>query len=255
MRWFKLDTAIASDAKVMRLFAKHGAEGFGLYILILSLIAKDIDADHHDCQLEHTTECLRSITGVTTERIDEVLKSLAELGLITWDDTKSQYICSKILRRLDNWTTRKMNSGATTESLRHEEKRKEKKRREHGVSRVLESTPDILKSRLAKLFLPPQEEPPTKGFTLEERFPGREAIVYELYRFLSNGLSREGKIVENPEKEIDIAQWLSSHYKHSTLNEYKMKIEREDDATIASLEDFALLIEAVAGPIKQGDVL
>lgn len=247
MKWLKLDTGIASDAKVMNLVARHGCEGLGLYVLTLALIGQGVDADHQECLLEHTPETLRTFSGLTPERVHEILTTMVSLKLIDHDPEKNQYSNVRLLRRLDDWTSKRIhrsNSGVTPEKLRL--KRKEEKRKEKNMA-----TPELLLSRLSKKFSPPPEDKP-KVFVLEEEFPDRPPMVYDLYRWMSGMLYP--KAVQNPEEEIEIAQWLSNTYGQPLLREFMNQISRGEDS-VKSLSDFAAYIDEHHGEIKQGEVL
>lgn len=240
MKWVKLDCSIYSDAKIMRLLAQHKAEGFGIYVLSLALIGQNIDADHQDCFLEHSPEALGILSGVSPEKISEILLTCKECGLLDWNDEKNMYFNKRMLKRLDEWTSRRINSRGTPETLRP--KRKEEKRKEENMQ-----TPEsqnklgTLQKLMSQKFTP--------GFTLEERFPMRSPIVYELYRFLSSRI-----MIKSPEDEIGLAEELAKQYPERTIREI-MQYVNAQEYEITSLLDFGVIAETLTTIKKPEDVL
>ncbi len=243
MKWLKLDTGVMADAKVMSLVAKHGCEGFGLYILTLALIGQGVDADHQDCVLEHTPETLRTFSGLTPERVQDLLTEMVELKLLDYDVEKKQYFNRRLLRRLDEWTSKRIrsnNSGVTPEKLRL--KRKEEKRKEENMQ-----TPEsqnklgTLQKLMSQKFTP--------GFTLEERFPMRSPMVYELYRFLSSRIQ-----IKDPDDEIHLAEELARQYPERTIREIMQYVNAQEYG-ITSLLDFSVIAETLTTIKKPEDVL
>lgn len=103
MRWYKHDSDAHSDAKIEKLMAKYGLEGYGLYFYCLELIAKDLTGESFTFELEHDAQVLARRLYMSQEIIEEMMTFMVNLGLFENKDGK--ITCLKLAYRLDQSMT------------------------------------------------------------------------------------------------------------------------------------------------------
>jgi hypothetical protein len=148
MKWLKLDTNNLSDEKIEGLLAKHGPEGYGVYVACISLIAGKLSEDNPSVQLKHSSELIAHKLYTTQEKVEAVIATCLELRLFVENDGGRE--CPALWKRIDDNTRRglrrkseeippdsgatpdklRSNSGATPDKVLLEEKRLEENRRE-----------------------------------------------------------------------------------------------------------------------------
>jgi hypothetical protein len=106
MKWFKHDSDASRDPKIRKLRRRHGLEGVGLYWTIIELIVGDLEAGSFTFELEHDAELIAEDVGIPRERVEEMMKSMIELGL--FECSHGVITCFKLLKRLD---TSQVNKG------------------------------------------------------------------------------------------------------------------------------------------------
>jgi len=183
MKWLKLDTDNLSDEKIEGLLAKHGPEGYGVYIACISLIAGKLSEDNPSVQLKHSSDLIAHKLYTKQEKVEAVIATCLELKLFVENDGGRE--CPALWKRIDDNTRKglrrkseeilpdsgatpdklRSNSGQTPEKLRLEEKRREQKRteekREYAEGVTLTPTqnaklvekygPELTKAAYAKL--------------------------------------------------------------------------------------------------------
>lgn len=108
MRWFKHDSNANVDAKLRKLRAKFGMEGYGLYWYCLELIAGTVERNKLTFQLEHDAELISIDTGIHHERIEEMMQYMVNLGL--FEEDRGIITCLKMASRSDEYTQKLIKS-------------------------------------------------------------------------------------------------------------------------------------------------
>lgn len=103
MRWIKHDTDANQDAKLQNVLLDYGLEGYGLYWYCLELIAGKVDKDNITFELEHDARIIARNTGVTAQKVEEMMKYFVKIGL--FESSQGVITCLKLARRLDKSMT------------------------------------------------------------------------------------------------------------------------------------------------------
>ena len=106
MKWFKHDSNASMDAKLKRVRAKYGFEGYGIYWYCLELIAQNIDKNNLTFELEHDAELIAIDTGIHYELIQEMMQEFVRLKL--FENTDGIITCLKMRERTDEYTQQVM---------------------------------------------------------------------------------------------------------------------------------------------------
>lgn len=127
MKWFKHDTDALQDAKIEKLIAKYGLEGYGLYFACVELIASSLSSGDWELtakndrlvsqrsegerevieacaamELEHDETLLAYRFRKTPAKIKEMLNYMVELGLFQYNEESNHFVCIQLLKRVDN---------------------------------------------------------------------------------------------------------------------------------------------------------
>lgn len=126
MKWFKHESSSHNDEIMREIIHEFGCEGYGVYMIILELIAEKIDQNLSPC-LSITDRVLREKSRVSHQKLNKILSFFDQNSLVfsnfsgkSWDLS-----CPNLLNRLDNWTK---NSQATNKQVyinKNENKKKE----------------------------------------------------------------------------------------------------------------------------------
>ena len=106
MKWFQHDTKALSDAKIEKLIMKYGIEGYGLYFACVEIIAGNLSGKNINFELEHDAEILAHKFRMDTLKVQEIMKYLVILGLFEIDTITGRVSCMKLLKRLDESTSK-----------------------------------------------------------------------------------------------------------------------------------------------------
>ncbi len=145
MKWFKHDTNAHNDVKLKLLRRKFGAEGYGVYFMLLEIIGEYANEDNIEewgfVDKHHSLETLADECNVAADKLKEILLFCNEVELL--EKRNERLYCEKILKRLDVYAQRvlrkkskeeqSMNSVRTSDaqsSARVEKSRVEKNREE-----------------------------------------------------------------------------------------------------------------------------
>jgi hypothetical protein len=139
MRWFKHDCDMHTDLKIQNLIEKHGLEGYAIFNLCLELLGKEGSKGKIDGQLRWRQVILK-VSGWSDEgRLDKVLETMAEQGLICGKSLKYGHLhIPKFVKRADEYTLRKLrtNSEHSTDNVRAEQNRTEVEKKEN-IDKIL----------------------------------------------------------------------------------------------------------------------
>jgi hypothetical protein len=104
MKWFKHDTDANMDAKLQGVMLDYGLEGYGLYWYCIELIAQRVNGDNLTFELEHDCRIIARNTGSTPQKVEQMMKTFIELGLLDADN--GHVFCLKLASRCDDFTAK-----------------------------------------------------------------------------------------------------------------------------------------------------
>ncbi len=104
MKWFKHDTDANMDAKLQEVMLDYGLEGYGLYWYCIELIAQRVNGDNLTFELEHDCRIIARNTGSTPQKVEQMMKSFINLGLLNADN--GHVFCLKLASRCDDFTAK-----------------------------------------------------------------------------------------------------------------------------------------------------
>ena len=83
MKWFKHMADSADDEKLAKLIGQHGMEGYGLWWLMLEVVAKQMPKDGTKCDVTYPLSYWMRLTGIYHHsHFKKILQSLSNLDLI-----------------------------------------------------------------------------------------------------------------------------------------------------------------------------
>lgn len=136
MKWFKHDSMAHNDEKMREIIHEFGSEGYGVYMVVLELVAEKID-DSLSPLISISDRVLREKCRVSHQKLTKILRFFDQKTLIyskllrkTWEIS-----CPNMLNRLDNWTKKQSSYSVVTTSQvpsnqNQNEIKKEKKEQE-----------------------------------------------------------------------------------------------------------------------------
>lgn len=104
MKWFKHDTDANMDAKLQEVMLDYGLEGYGLYWYCIELIAQNVNGENLTFELEHDARIIARNTGSTPKKVEQMMKSFIDLGLLNADN--GHIFCLKLALRCDDFTAK-----------------------------------------------------------------------------------------------------------------------------------------------------
>lgn len=102
MKWFKHDANAAIDAKIEKLMAKYGLEGYGLYFYCLEMIARNVEKHNLTFELEHDAQVISRRLYMSEELVQEMMSFMVNLGL--FENDRGVITCLKMASRTDEYT-------------------------------------------------------------------------------------------------------------------------------------------------------
>lgn len=99
MKWIQHDSDASLDSKLQKLRIRFGMEGYGVYWLLLELIAKDVTEKKLTFELEHDSELIAHYTGINIDQINSMMAYMIDLGL--FENTGGTITCMKLLKRIN----------------------------------------------------------------------------------------------------------------------------------------------------------
>jgi hypothetical protein len=120
MKWFTHDCDMHADLKIRHLIEKEGLEGYAIYNLCLELLGKEGKKGRLKVETRWKKGLMKIAEWSDEGRLDNILSTLGELGLICPNSLKYGHLyCKSFMRRADNWTRRQLrsNSVETTEKV------------------------------------------------------------------------------------------------------------------------------------------
>ena len=82
----------------------YGLEGYGLYWYCIELIAQRVNGDNLTFELEHDCRVIARNTGSTPQKVEQMMKSFIDLGLLNADN--GHVFCLKLASRCDDFTAK-----------------------------------------------------------------------------------------------------------------------------------------------------
>ena len=141
MKWFKHMTESANDERLAKLISKHGLEAYGLWWLILEVVAKQMPKDGTKCEVSyplsywlrltevyhhsHLKKLLQSMTNLELISV----QSLTDLGTISSLSMKDVLIISipNLLKYRDEYSKKSVHNQEGVRSKKEKENKKENK--------------------------------------------------------------------------------------------------------------------------------
>lgn len=114
MRWIKHLTAAHIDQNIQDLLAEFGAEGYGVYWIILELLGSQLDAENNDPVYRLTYKKWAETCTISVQKFKKISKFFSELGMffIETDEKFATVRCPKMVKYRDEYTKKKeRNSG------------------------------------------------------------------------------------------------------------------------------------------------
>ena len=166
MKWFKHDTDANMDAKLQEVMLDYGLEGYGLYWYCIELIAQRVNGDNLTFELEHDCRIIARNTGSTPQKVEQMMKSFINLGLLDVDS--GHVFCLKLASRCDDFTAKavrrngikalsKQSVGVSPSlsdkvPLEEEEEVRKRSKKKEDIKEIVVSTPKFnFKSELLAL--------------------------------------------------------------------------------------------------------
>lgn len=105
MKWYKHESSARHDVKIKILMQNHGVEGYGIYFIMLEVIAEYAKenniAEWGFVDKIHSVETLAAEAGVTPDKLRKVLETCNKLDL--FQKKNGRLFCEQILKRLDDY--------------------------------------------------------------------------------------------------------------------------------------------------------
>ena len=108
MKYFKHDSNASMDAKLKKVRAKYGMEGYGVYWYCLELIAQNVEKHNLTFELEHDAEIISVDTNIHVEQIEMMMQDFIKWRL--FENSNGIITCLKMLTRTDEYTQKLLNS-------------------------------------------------------------------------------------------------------------------------------------------------
>ena len=108
MKYFKHDSNASMDAKLKKVRAKYGMEGYGVYWYCLELIAQNVEKHNLTFELEHDAEIISVDTNIHVEQIEIMMQDFIKWRL--FENSNGIITCLKMLTRTDEYTQKLLNS-------------------------------------------------------------------------------------------------------------------------------------------------
>lgn len=111
MKWFKHESGAHNDEKVRELIHEFGCEGYGVYMVVLELVAEKID-DGLSPLIYISDRVLREKCRVSRQKVSKILSFLDRKTMVFSKLIRKNWeiSCPNMLNRLDNWTKKQSSS-------------------------------------------------------------------------------------------------------------------------------------------------
>lgn len=125
MRWFKHMTAARRDEKLVRLQDEFGVEGYGIYIMILEIIAEQMDGDSEKCSVAFSERFWRKEIGILPKKLKNFVTFSKKIGIfsVKTEGDQIDISCPNLLKYRDEYATKRARenaekSGQTPDNVR-----------------------------------------------------------------------------------------------------------------------------------------
>src|SRR3990167_6066591 len=104
MKWFQHESMSHSDEIMREIIHEFGSEGYGIYMIVLELVAEKID-ERLSPQILISDRVLREKCRVSHRKLTKILSFFDQNSLIFSKFSKRSWeiSCPNLLNRLDNW--------------------------------------------------------------------------------------------------------------------------------------------------------
>ncbi len=118
MRWFKHLSMSSSDEKISEFLDEFGAEGYGVFWMILEKISQLMDESPRTFG-RFSLKVWAKSCRVSVKKFQKLVTFLESSGIFSTKNEKNYMTisCPNLIKYRDEWTNRKINSGVTPEQL------------------------------------------------------------------------------------------------------------------------------------------
>lgn len=109
MKWFKHMSDMSEDPRIKRLIRKHGGIAYAVYNYVLERIAKRLETESPEPDLEETAEDIADYLKYDTVKVEEIVWNCISEGLFEQDEVTGRVLCRKIYKFLEKSQTRSEN--------------------------------------------------------------------------------------------------------------------------------------------------
>lgn len=144
MKWFKHMSDAHSNPKLVSVITEHGVEAYGLYWILIELVAKGVD-ETDNTSVQYPLKYIQKITGFYPKKLQTLMEHLMKHGLISFNvcEKSVNISCVNILKIRDNHTKNLQVSIKNKEEEEDKEKEIKKSKPNGGGSRVLKPPLDL----------------------------------------------------------------------------------------------------------------
>ena len=106
MLYFKHYSTMRNDLKIRKLINRYGLEGYGLYNLIVESITDSICDESPEPELPENCSDIAELYNGNTEKINEMVSYMINLGLLEVSELSQRIKCEKIYKFIEKSATR-----------------------------------------------------------------------------------------------------------------------------------------------------
>jgi len=215
MRWFKHLTTSSRDEKLMRLRDEFGVEGYGLYWLVLELIAEQCTANNNKVFIELSPRNWRKTTEISPKKFQLFLTFTQEISLFSVEKSEKliKVSCPNLLKYRDEYTRKKgKNSGQTPDNVAPETETETETETEEEI---IEDKSSIVPERSGtSVPVCPQKEIIQAYHETLPALPKIKSWPESLQKFL------RARWREDPERQS--VNWWRDFFKHVSMSDFLM---------------------------------
>jgi hypothetical protein len=154
MKYFKHMSIMSDDTKIKRIKRKYGLKGYGLYVLLLEYISKQLDKHSPLPDLQEKAEDIADEWGCDIREVNEMMYMMVNEGLFEIHYITGQLVCTKLEKYLDEYIRKIPEIGEAIEEFRREQERQMTTTQEdNDVSDKVRETPESVQRDSDKLPL------------------------------------------------------------------------------------------------------
>jgi len=106
VKWFKHMTDMSEDPRIKRIVRRHGGMAYAVYNYALERIAKRLETDSPEPDLEEGSEDIADFLKHDTVKVEEIMLSCIQEGLFDQSEVTGRIVCHKVYKFIDKAQTR-----------------------------------------------------------------------------------------------------------------------------------------------------